>query len=411
MSFSDTRYQRQMQLPRFGTAGQKRLSSARVLVVGCGALGTVVCEQLARAGIGTIVVVDRDLVERSNLQRQTLFTEQDARRAVPKAEAAKARIAAINASVVVRAFVDDLRPANARGYAQSCDLIVDCLDNFETRALLNDCAVDLRLPLVYGGAVGLTGMATALLAHDGGRGGDFGGCVRWSDARSTPCLRCLLPELPPPGEIATCETAGILGPVAGMVASIQAGLALRLLAEGAEHVPAQLVRFDFESLRFHNASLDGARDPACPCCVGRRFDYLAHRASSDGSRVLCGRNAVELQLGRGLTADEVARIEGRLRAAGESAGESAGETAGEPAGEVTADLHGATRVVKIAFRRGIEEGPEEGAGVEVGVEVGDGARSTTSISVLSSEAGTLAIVDGTRDVERARAMVARWIGV
>jgi hypothetical protein len=192
-----------------------------------------------------------------------------------------------------------------------------------------------------------------------------------------------------------------------MVASIQAGLALRLLAEGAEHVPAQLVRFDFESLRFHNASLEGARDPACPCCVGRRFDYLAHRASSDGSRVLCGRNAVELQLGRGLTADEVARIEGRLRAAGESAGESAGETAGEPAGEVTADLHGATRVVKIAFRRGIEEGPEEGAGVEVG----DGARSTTSISVLSSEAGTLAIVDGTRDVERARAMVARWIGV
>jgi hypothetical protein len=184
-----------------------------------------------------------------------------------------------------------------------------------------------------------------------------------------------------------------------MVASIQAGLALRLLAEGAEHVPAQLVRFDFESLRFHNASLEGARDPACPCCVGRRFDYLAHRASSDGSRVLCGRNAVELQLGRGLTADEVARIEGRLRAAG------------EPAGEVTADLHGATRVVKIAFRRGIEEGPEEGAGVEVGVEVGDGARSTTSISVLSSEAGTLAIVDGTRDVERARAMVARWIGV
>jgi hypothetical protein len=180
-----------------------------------------------------------------------------------------------------------------------------------------------------------------------------------------------------------------------MVASIQAGLALRLLAEGAEHVPAQLVRFDFESLRFHNASLDGARDPACPCCVGRRFDYLAHRASSDGSRVLCGRNAVELQLGRGLTADEVARIEGRLRAAG------------EPAGEVTADLHGATRVVKIAFRRGIEESPEEGAGVEVG----DGARSTTSISVLSSEAGTLAIVDGTRDVERARAMVARWIGV
>ena len=330
---------------------------------------------------------------------------------MPKAEAAKARIAAINASVVVRAFVDDLRPANALGYAQSCDLIVDCLDNFETRALLNDCAVDLRLPLVYGGAVGFTGMATALLAHDGGRGGDFGGCVRWSDARSTPCLRCLLPELPPPGEIATCETAGILGPVAGMVASIQAGLALRLLAEGAEHVPAQLVRFDFESLRFHNASLEGARDPACPCCVGRRFDYLAHRASSDGSRVLCGRNAVELQLGRGLTADEVARIEGRLRAAGESAGESAGETAGEPAGEVTADLHGATRVVKIAFRRGIEEGPEEGAGVEVGVEVGDGARSTTSISVLSSEAGTLAIVDGTRDVERARAMVARWIGV
>lgn len=365
-----TRYQRQLQLPRFGARAQQRLASARVLVAGCGALGTVVCEQLARAGIGTITIVDRDLVELSNLQRQTLFTEQDARRAVPKAEAAKARLTAVNATVAVRAFVDDLHAGNARRYAEACDLIVDCLDNFETRYLLNDCAVDLRIPLVYGGAVGMQGMAAALLPH----GDRFDhGAIRWSGARSTPCLRCLAPEPPAPGEVATCDTAGILGPVAGVVASIEAGLALRLIAEDADDVPAELVRVDFARLAFSNASIAGARDAACVCCASRRFDFLAQQGGDKPWRVLCGRNAVEIRLGAAAAdASAFARIESQLRAAG----------------SVASSVHGDTRVLRAEL-------------------AGGGA-----ISVLAGAgASILAIVDGTSDPEQARSIVARCIGV
>lgn len=387
VSSDATRYQRQMQLPRFGLEGQERLAAARVLVAGCGALGTVVCEQLARAGVGSITVIDRDLVERSNLQRQTLFTEQDARRAVPKAEAAKARLAAVNAAVTVRALVDDIHAGNARRATADCDIVVDCLDNFETRAILNDCAVERRVPLVYGGAVGMTGMAAALLPCDGGGTAPaHGGRVRWSEARATPCLRCLLPELPRPGEVATCETEGVLAATAGIVGSIEAALVLRLVAEGAEHVPAEIVRFDLGSLRFGTASLGGARDPACPCCAARRFEYLdgagmaatqsqSPSSSSERMRVLCGRNAVEVGLGAateaGLDGAEFARLVARLAAAG----------------EVASDVHGGTRVARVAL--------------------GDGL----TLSVIAGTDATRAIVDGTRDPELARSLVARWIGV
>ena len=372
-----------MQLPRFGAEGQARIGAARVLVVGCGALGTVVCEQLVRAGVGSrggsgsgsLTIVDRDTVELSNLQRQTLFTEQDARRGVPKAEAAKARLAQVHSTAVVRAFVDDLHAANALDYAKRCDLIVDCLDNFETRALLNDCAVALRLPFMYGGAVGLTGMSAALLPHGEGVHAAFGGSVGWSDARTTPCLRCLMPDLPAPGEVASCESAGILGATAGIVASLQAGTALRLLAEGAEHVPAQLVRFDLSSLRFESVSLAGARDASCSCCMARRFAALESPHATAGCRVVCGRNAVEVHLGGALGEEEFARLESRLRGAG----------------VVASSLHGGTRLVKVDLSAQ-GEGP-------------------TGISVLAGDAATLAIVDGTRDLEQARATIARWIGV
>ena len=379
----DTRYARQMQLPRFGADGQARLSASRVLVAGCGALGTVVSEALVRAGIGTVTIIDRDLVDLSNLQRQTLFTEQDARRAAPKAEAAKARLAAVNSSVVVRAFVDDIRGSNALGYCEACDLIVDCLDNFETRLVLNDCAVARRIPLVYGGAVGLCGMAAAILPWSG-RGHDgtgFGGGVRWSESRATPCLRCLMPEAPTPGETETCDTAGILGPVAGIVASVEAGLAIRLIAEGPEHVPAELVRVDLGSLRFQSAAMSEARNGDCACCAHRRFEFLhqaepAHAGRSPAAcRVLCGRNAVEIRLGASVTIAEFSRIEAKLRIAG----------------EVASSVHGSTRVLRVGLP-GAGDGPH-------------------TISVLASASGTLAIVDGTRDTEQARSVVARWVGI
>jgi adenylyltransferase/sulfurtransferase len=375
---SSDRFLRQMQLPRFGAEGQSRLARARVLVAGCGALGTVVCEQLARAGVGTIVAVDRDVVEWSNLQRQTLFNESDARRGVPKAEAAKARLAQVNASTAVRAFVDDLHGGNARGYASEVDLIVDCLDNFETRYVLNDCAVERGIPFVYGGAVALRGMAAALLPVTGA-GRD--GLVRWDHARATPCLRCLSPEAPSPGEVETCESAGILGATASVTASIEAALAVRLVAEGAAHVPSVLVRFDLGSLEFASGSLAGARDAGCACCAERRFEFLADGgAPARRWRVLCGRGAVEIALGPALDARALAQAIAKLSATGAARHERHGAT-----DVVTAEIEGETSP--------------------------DGARSSIEIALLSSDAGTLAIVSGTTDPERARSMVARYLGV
>lgn len=371
-----TRYLRQMQLARVGREGQERLGRARVLVVGCGALGTAACEQLVRGGVGGVSIVDRDLVDWSNLQRQTLFTEQDARRSVPKAEAAKARLGAINSAVTVRAFVDDLHAGNASRYTSQCDCLVDCLDNFESRLLLNECAVSRGIPLVYGGAVGWTGMAAAILPHVPTVGG-FGGALRWPERRATPCLRCLMPDAPAPGETETCESAGIFGPVAAMVGAMQAGLAMRLFAEGPERVPAELIRFDFSSLRFTTSSLAGARDEACACCVRREFPLHAggSAASQDGCRILCGRNAVEVRLAS--AGVDLRRIEDRLRVAG----------------EVASGIHGSTEVVRVELRERA------------------GADSPRAISILSGEAGVLAIVDGTRDAEKARSAIARWVGV
>jgi len=377
MENASGRYSRQERLPGFGPEGQRRLGEASVLVVGCGALGSAVADQLARAGIGRLALVDRDLVELSNLQRQALYTEQDALRAVPKAEAAKARLAQVNSTIVVRAFVDDLRAANAARYAEGVDLIVDCLDNFETRAVLNDLAVDRRLPLVYGGAVGAEGMCALLLPAGTADAAGFGGRVRWREARSTPCLRCLMPELPRPGEVATCEAAGVLGPAASLVASIQAAMAIRLLALGADAVPNELVRVDLAELSFRTSSLADARDPACACCAVRRFEHLEGSDPATAHRILCGRNAVEVRLGDGLSSDEFARLAGRL----------------STAGPLARSHHGSTCVLRVALGAGADD---EGARV---------------LSILSAATGTVAIVDGTRDPEVARSIVARWVGM
>ena len=385
-----------------------------MLVVGCGALGTVVCEQLVRAGVGTVTVVDRDVVELSNLQRQTLFTERDAERRVPKAEAAKSRLAAVNGSVTVRAFVDDLHAGNALRYASECDLVVDCLDNFESRYILNDCAVRLAIPLVYGGAVGMRGMAAAILPAaraDGsaGQGATAARAVHWSDSRATPCLRCLAPDPPAPGEVETCESAGVLAAAAGIAASLEAALAIRLLAGAPDEVPANLVRFDLARFEFHHASILGARDPSCPCCVGRRFDFLdgqpgdgtAGRAAP--ARVLCGRGAVEVRLGRALDAQALDRLAARLA----------------ELGALVRERHDGTEVLRVSIGRAEGRGDARSSAVStdgstVGAPAEGPASSAASSAILVILAGareTLAIVEGTTDPESARGVVARFLGV
>jgi len=205
----------------------------------------------------------------------------------------------------------------------------------------------------------------------------FGGSIAWSEARSTACLRCLVPEAPAPGETETCDVAGILAPAAAAVASVEAGIALRLIAEGADCVPAELMRLDLAAMRFTSSSLAGARDPQCACCAQGRFDLLGRPDGPSQYRVLCGRNAVEVRLGAGVSIADLSRIESRLRVAGEVAG----------------SVHGSTRVLRVEL-------PREACG--------DGP---SALSILAGASGTLAIVEGTRDAEQARSAVARWIGV
>jgi adenylyltransferase/sulfurtransferase len=389
-----------MRLACIGDDGQARLGRARVLVVGCGALGTVVCEQLVRAGVGTVTVVDRDVVELSNLQRQTLFTERDAERRVPKAEAAKSRLAAINGAVTVRAFVDDLHAGNARRYASESDLFVDCLDNFESRYILNDCAVERGIPLVYGGAVGMRGMAAAILPSRGAAAlsnarGESERLVHWNELRATPCLRCLAPEPPAPGEIETCETAGVLAAAAGIAASLEASLAIRLLADEAESVPANLVRFDLAALEFHHATLLGARDPSCPCCVGRRFEFLDVPAGRAGSaRILCGRGAVEVRLGRALDLPAIERLAVRL----------------SELGLLVRERHDGTEVLRVATDHHESAGSQPHRAGHDRQARAD-ASSRAHLVVLAGTRETLAIVEGTTDPEHARSLVARYLGV
>lgn len=286
------RYARQSILPSIGDEGQRRIRAGRVLVAGCGALGSVIVDQLARAGVGAITIVDRDVVELSNLQRQTLFDERDAERRVPKAEAAKARVARVNRDVEVRAFWDDIGPRNVERYARDVDVIVDGLDNLETRYLLNDLSVKRAVPYVYGAAVGSSGML--MVVRPG----------------TTPCLRCVQPEPPPSGTVATCDMAGVLSMATATIASIEAAETIKLLVGADDACEAGLVSMDLWANTWRRTALTGARDPQCPACALRRFEFL------DGDRLsrvtaLCGRNAVQIVPARA-TACDLDALSGRL---------------------------------------------------------------------------------------------------
>ncbi len=270
MQQQDGRYSRQERLAGVGEEGQKRISASRMTVVGCGALGTAQAELLVRAGVGHLRIVDRDFVELSNLQRQLLFDESDARDALPKAIAARKRLLAINSSVGVEAVVADLTPENANDLLDNSDIILDGTDNFETRYLINDYAVSQGRPWIYGAAVGTYGIKMAMMPGD------------------TACFRCVYPE-PPGGVQPTCETAGVFGPVTASIAALQSSEALKFAAEGS--ISGAIVTLDLWDLRIRQVGAP-ARDPDCPCCVHRQFEYLDGRHQAPIS--LCGRNAVQI---------------------------------------------------------------------------------------------------------------------
>jgi len=288
-----TRYHRQALLAGFGQDGQQRLLDSTVLLLGFGALGIVAADLLSRAGVGHLVIVDRDVVEETNLQRQLLFDERDVAEGLPKAEAAKRRIGETNSQVRVTAIVDDINHTNIARYAAGADLLLDGLDNLETRYLANDLAVSRGIPYLYGAAVGTTGMAFATLPHHDSD-------VPWSRVDgsdySTPCFRCLFEEAPPPGTTPTCDTVGVLASLITTVASFQVTEALKILTGNFDRVCRKLLHFDVWTNEFQQLDVSGVHENGrCPCCKGRRFDYLDGKAGSSAA-ILCGRDAVQLRL-------------------------------------------------------------------------------------------------------------------
>jgi len=272
-----SRYSRQELFAGIGREGQARLGSARVVVVGCGALGSVASEMMVRAGVRSLTVVDRDFAEESNLQRQSLFDEADVALGLPKAAAAETHLRALNAGVEVRGVVTDLVSDNADALLAGADLVLDGTDNFETRFLLNDVCVRAGIPWVYGACVGSYGLA--LLVRP----------------KVSPCLRCLLEERPAPGSGPTCDTAGVVAPIVHVIAGIQVGEALKLLAGRLDSLLPGLVTVDLWTGQFDVLDLRG-RAPWCPACTAGQFDY-AVAGPAGGSAVLCGRDAVQVRPG------------------------------------------------------------------------------------------------------------------
>lgn len=267
-----SRYSRQMVFPSIGEAGQGKIAKSSVTIVGCGALGCVSASLLARAGVGTITLIDRDFVELENLQRQTLFTEDDAKNYLPKAPVLAERLKQANSEIKLVSHISDLNHRNAEELVSSCNVVVDATDNLETRFLINDVCVKYKIPWVYGAAVGSTGMVKAILP---GR---------------TSCLRCLIRDMPAPGSLPTCETAGILNSVPAVIGSLQVNEALKIIL-GETRNSGNLVYIDVWTNRFDVIEVKRRED--CPACVRRRFDFLEGRVASSVSR-LCGRNSVEI---------------------------------------------------------------------------------------------------------------------
>lgn len=290
------RYSRQVLFEGIGEEGQRRIRESRALVVGCGALGSSHAEMLARAGVGTLRIADRDFVEESNLQRQTMFTERDARERMPKAVAAARRVAEINSDVRVEAEVVDVNNSNVERLVESCDVVLDGTDNFTTRFLLNDACVKHSVSWVYGAAVSSYGVTMTVRP------------------RVTPCLRCVFPEVPAAGSAPTCDTSGVIMPIVSLVSAVQVSEALKLLVGRTEDLHGSLMQFDVWRNDWRRITLS-ERAPDCPACALGRYDALDADAG-ELATVLCGRDAVQVSPRVAVRVDLEA-LAARLRAAGE----------------------------------------------------------------------------------------------
>lgn len=288
------RYSRQMRFAGIGEDGQQKISSSRVLLVGCGALGTVIADMLVRAGVGFLRIVDRDFVDLSNLQRQVLFDEDDVAGHLPKAIVAATKLGRINSQITIEPIVADVNPNNILSLMDGVELVLDGTDNFETRFLVNDVSLETGIPWIYAGVIGSHGQTMPI----------FPG--------KTGCLRCLIDSPPEAGTTETCDTAGVLGPAVNVVASLEAATALRILSGRSDEIRPELTIIDVWDMSFRSMSVRDLRAKSnCPACHrGERLWLNGERGSQ--STILCGRNAVQVspaERGKLSFADLAARLE------------------------------------------------------------------------------------------------------
>ncbi|KYG32081.1 ThiF family adenylyltransferase [Alkalihalobacillus trypoxylicola] len=272
MDQSFERYSRQLLFPGIGEEGQLRLSKARILIVGVGALGTVLANHLVRAGVGFVRLADRDYVESSNLQRQMLFDEADVEASLPKAIAAKKRLETINSSIEIEAIVTDVNQDNIEQLIEGVDLVLDGTDNFSTRFLLNDSCFKHQIPFVYGGAVSSRGMSALFIPNE------------------TPCLRCFIDHGDTQGQ--TCDTIGVISPVVDIVASYQSVEAIKYLVGATDKLRGSLKTFDI----WHNQQYElKMKDSKANCPVCHHQEYPALTKDFDEVVSLCGRETIQIK--------------------------------------------------------------------------------------------------------------------
>jgi molybdopterin/thiamine biosynthesis adenylyltransferase len=293
------RYSRQILFDGIGKAGQRCLSNSRALIIGCGALGSAQAESLARAGVGRLRIADRDFVEFSNLQRQTMFTEGDAAARLPKVIAAADHICEINSEIEVEPEIVDVNHSNIECLIQDCDVVLDGTDNFATRYLINDACVKHSVGWIYGAAVGSYGVTMTIRPNE------------------TPCLRCVFPEAPPAASAPTCDTAGVIMPIISVVAAVQVSEALKVLIGQAESLHRSLMQFDVWRNEWRRIAL---AEPSadCPTCALRQFESL-DAVQPEFAAVLCGRHAVQVSPAHPVQVD-LSALSHKLQSVGEVKG-------------------------------------------------------------------------------------------
>jgi molybdopterin-synthase adenylyltransferase len=289
------RYSRQVLFPGVGEEGQRKLRAAKVLLVGCGALGSNIANTLVRAGVGKLTIVDRDFIELNNLQRQVVFDEDDVAQSLPKAVAAGGKLRKINSEVEIVPLVMDANPGNIEQLVREADLVMDGTDNFETRYLINDTCVSLGKPWVYGGVLASYGVTMTIIPHE------------------TPCLRCIFPESPPPGTTPTCDTAGILSSTASVIANLECVEAIKLLVGAKDKVNRGMIWVDIWENSFEKLEGSKAADD-CICCGQGKYEFLEAR---EGTRTtsMCGRQAIQVSV-RGGAKVSFPELAARLKGAG-----------------------------------------------------------------------------------------------